>query len=513
VQVMRRVSFGVIATCIAFLLLYHLRDYPTTWFDEGSHLHVPKTLLRLGVYADYSSDGFRHYGPTLGVGPTVLLPIAAMFSMFGVGLLQARLVMVLYLAGALYLFYRLARKLDVAAVAGLALALLVSSPALAIFETGRQVLGEVPALCFLLAGLLLWFSGWGGSPLRLAGAGLLLGAAAITKYQFFLVLVPTIILAALANQLYYRTAKLRVFVCPWLVMVLLFALWQAILVVYLGPETAAQNLTALRQATAGAAAVFSPTLMRRALGQILGLRAFGGSLALALVYGVFVSMARAREAQRWNVLLLFSIVNLVWFVFASIGWPRYAFGGLAIASIFVAKFFADLIRLARTRLVRSTNGDAEAAALTTGMLATAIAWPVLVIVPALAWTIRPILRPPANSPIAMAALMNETVPPSAVVETWEPELGFLTNHTYHYPPSGLLNIAVRHIWSGGPAPRTLYDPFETEPPRYVVLGAFAKWVDVYSTQRLEHDYRRIASIGGYDLYCRNDAAQTRHNGN
>ncbi|MFN3762806.1 MAG: glycosyl transferase, partial [Anaerolineae bacterium] len=102
-KVNQKATMAALAVAVVlFLALYHLRDYPLTWFDEGSHLHVPKTLVRFGVYADYSSEGFRYYGPTIGVGPTVMLPIAAAFKLFGIGLLQARLVMVLYLLAAIY---------------------------------------------------------------------------------------------------------------------------------------------------------------------------------------------------------------------------------------------------------------------------------------------------------------------------------------------------------------------------------------------------------------------------
>src|SRR6476659_1104249 len=136
----RRALWIVFAAAVAFLAIYRLADYPTTWFDEGSHLHVPKTLLRYGVYADYSSDGLRYFGPTLGVGPTVMLPIAAVFKLFGIGLVQARSVIVVYLLVALWLFWRLASILDKKVVTGLALAFLVSLPSVALLETGRQVL-------------------------------------------------------------------------------------------------------------------------------------------------------------------------------------------------------------------------------------------------------------------------------------------------------------------------------------------------------------------------------------
>ena len=88
----------VIAGCLvcAALLFVHLDRSPRTWFDEGSHLHVPKTLVQTGHYADRSSEGFRAFGPTVGVGPTVMLPIAAVFKIGGIGLLGARLVIALY---------------------------------------------------------------------------------------------------------------------------------------------------------------------------------------------------------------------------------------------------------------------------------------------------------------------------------------------------------------------------------------------------------------------------------
>jgi 4-amino-4-deoxy-L-arabinose transferase-like glycosyltransferase len=272
----RRAMWIVFATTVAFLALYRLPDYPITWFDEGSHLHVPKALLRYGVYADYSSDGFRYFGPTLGVGPTVMLPIAAMFKLLGVGLVQARLVIVAYLLGAVFLFYRLARTVASETVAWLTLALLISSRAIALLETGRQVLGEVPALCFLLGAFIVWFSAWDGRRGRLVIAGLLFGAAVITKYQILLAIAPAFAIGFILNMVYYRGTSARVFVWPALVTGTIFALWQAVLVIYLGPQNSVQNFAALRAATAGAAAVFSLPLMKRAAGELVSFKTFGG---------------------------------------------------------------------------------------------------------------------------------------------------------------------------------------------------------------------------------------------
>jgi hypothetical protein len=491
------------AALVIFLSLFHLSDYPTTWFDEGSHLHVPKALLAFGAYADYSSDGLRYFGPTLGVGPTVILPVTAAFKMLGIGLLQARLVIVLYLLGALYFFYRLARNLGGEAVGALALALLVSSRAIAIFETGRQVLGEVPALFFLLAAFLVWFSAWEGQRGRLVIAGVLFGAAAITKYQMLLAIAPAFAIGFVLNYLYYKGTLARVFVWPAILTAAVFGLWQLVLVVYLGPQNSLANLAALRAATAGAATVFSPQLMKRAVEELTAFKTFGGALAIALLYGVFVSLPRSRRGQQWGALLSFALVNLAWYVFASISWLRYAFAGLAIASLFLAKFFIDLVELLRTRPTsRVTVGTQGNEYIRTGLVTVVGMWAAMIVLPGLLVTVLPIVRPPVNAPAAMASYLSREVPRDAVIETWEPELGFLTAHNYHYPPTGTLNVAVRHIWSGGPAPRLQYHPLEVEQPPYVVVGSFGRWVDVYPSEVLNRDYHRLTSIGEYELYAR-----------
>jgi hypothetical protein len=494
---------ALVVALLVFFAVYHLSDYPTTWFDEGSHLHVPKALLRFGAYADYSSDGLRHFGPTLGVGPAVMLPVAAAFKIFGVGLVQARLVIVAYLLGALYLFYRLARTLGGTHVAALALAFLVSSRAVAFLETGRQVLGEVPALFLLLAAFLVWFSAWDGRPTRLVIAGLLFGAAATTKYQLLVAIAPTFALGLAFNYFYYRGALARVFIWPAILTGAVFGLWQAILVVYLGPENSMQNLAALRAATAGAATVFSVPLMQRAVRELVAFKTFGGMLAIGVLYGAFVSRPRTQKGQQWGMLLFFVLVNLAWYVFASISWLRYAFAGLAIASLLLAKFFVDLLEVLRAPSPRRAGLDAPGyESVRGGLVAVVGVWVAVIVVPSFGATLLPIIAPPTNAPAAMAAYLSHEIPTTAVIETWEPELGFLTSHNYHYPPTGTLNAAVRHIWSGGPAPRLQYHPLEIAQPPYVVVGSFARWVDVYPAEVLEKDYRRITSIGEYELYAR-----------
>jgi len=130
---------------VLVLAVINLTNYPTPWYDEGSHLHVPKAVVTMGQYADYSSDGLRYYGPTIGVGPTVLLPVAAVFEVAGIGLLPARLVVVAYLLGLMVCFFGLARSLGRERLAWVAAALLLASRGVDLLVYGREVLGEVPA--------------------------------------------------------------------------------------------------------------------------------------------------------------------------------------------------------------------------------------------------------------------------------------------------------------------------------------------------------------------------------
>jgi hypothetical protein len=492
---------------LLFLALYNLTDYPTPWFDEGSHLHVPKTLVRFGVYADYSSEGFRHYGPTIGVGPTVMLPVAAMFQLFGIGLLQARLVMVLYLLAAIFVFYRLAHGLGGVRLAWAATALLVTSQSISLIEYGRQMLGEVPGLFFVLAGFSLWFSAWEKAGWKRLGlVGLLLGLAMVTKHQYLLVLAPTLGLAWLANLFYYRTAPQRTFIVPGMIAFACFALWQVYLILYLGPATAQENLAMFRQFTSGAALVLSPDLMERGVRELLSLKVYLGWLLPALIYGLVLALPRRKEGQQWGVLFILIVFNLVWYVTASISWIRYAFPGLVFASLFVAQLFGDLTQGFRLdwaglwNALRRDQPELRQAALRLGLLG----WLGLMIALPLAQTTHKVISPNFNAPVAVAAYLNQHVPPEALIETWEPEMGFLTNHNYHFPPPLLLNDAVGHIWLNKPSPAEKYNFVQTERPAYLLVGPFGYYANLYPTDLITNLYQPVTSIGGYDLYILKD---------
>lgn len=502
-DVWRLIVAPVAIAAVLFLALYNLTEYPTTWFDEGSHLHVPKTLVRFGVYADYSSEGFRYYGPTTSVGPTVFLPIAAVFRVFGIGLLQARLVMVLYLLATVYVFYRLTHQLGGFRFALVATTLLIIPPGDQMLKLGRQVMGEVPGLFFLAAGLTLWFAGWKKAGWRQLGlVGLLLGLATITKYQYLLQLAPALGLAWLANLVYYRTVPQRHFIIPGFVVAVCFTIWQLYQIVYLGPGTAAENLALLRKFTAGAALVFSPDLMILNIKRLLEFKVYLGWLPIVLIYGFFIALPRHREGQQWGMLLLMGITNLVWYVVGSIGTFRYAFPGLTITSLFVARFFYDLtdgFRLHGTVLWKTLRGQQPI--LPRNMLGwTMLAWLAVMILLLLGQTMQNIRSQASHTPMVMANHLSMHVSPEVLIETSEAEMGFLTDHNYHFPPP-FVQLDLLYNLTGRPSTTPEYDFVETQHPDYILVGREGRWKELYPAEMLTvQGYKLVASIGQYELY-------------
>jgi 4-amino-4-deoxy-L-arabinose transferase-like glycosyltransferase len=496
---------------IVFTLLLafiNLPFSPRTWFDEGSHLHVPKTLVQHGVYADISSEGYRYYGPTVGVGPTVMLPIAFVFTLFGIGLLQARLVIVLFLVSSLIAFYAIGRRLYGTFVALLALTLLLASRTITypgIIEYGRQVLGEVPGLAFLSLGTLLWLitlhrgyqqrrnqrHGWRSATasrwLFSSLAGLAFGLALITKNQFVLIIPPTLLLIGLLDWRYYRVATWSFRLVPLIVASTCFAIWTLVQFQFLGPGSFVENMQQTRQAAGGAIFVFDLRATLRAGYYLLRPDLYGGLLIPALCCALW--RARRRDIQGLSEALLVLLCGLwlAWYVGASLGWPRYAFPAVALSALFIARMLVDLI----SWLWRGSKIQHWLAVVVAIYAAAAIVGP-------LAVSAQDILRPD-DSAQRFAIYLNALVPHNSIIETWEPELGLLTDHRYHYPPIALLDTAVRRQWLGGSAP--FYNGLQDAPP-YVVVGPFGDYTQIYSSSTLTRDYVEQQRIGAYILFRR-----------
>jgi hypothetical protein len=486
---------------VVALATYHLDTYPVTWFDEGSHLHVPKALVQQGVYADTSSEGYRYFGPTTGIGPTIMLPIAAMFKVAGIGLLQARLVIVAYLLLGLLAFAAVARRQYGLLVAAVASLLLVTSPGIDLLEYGRQVLGEVPAFAFLMLGVLAWWSATDRPGLctrRLLLASVAFGLVALTKNQFSLILAPTFIVAALVDRFYHRSLGLRAYALPFLAVCGGIGLGLVVqFVPALGAQDFGRTLAAYREASAGAIFVFSPSRTLSSLKFLASADVFGYWALPAVVYGLVLSSQRNTRGAQQALLAIFVVLGLSWYALGSIGWPRYAFPALAVTSIFAAKLLVDIT----SALMRVGDSAFASGMLRRPVLGIAFSGLVLLLLASpLIGQAQKVFAAADRSPQLVAAYLDANVPRSAVIETWEPELGFLSEHAYHYPPTGWLDRAVRAQWLGAPITQMTYDPIRESNAEYLVIGRFGKYTGIYQPLVASLGGGTVTSIGGYDIY-------------
>jgi hypothetical protein len=169
---------------LLFFTLRKLGDFPASWADEGLFITVAK-MVALGHGYTLPLLGYQWAYPYfLNVGPTLIYPVALSLKLFGISTAAARIPMALYLFAATGAFYAFASAINGRNAARWATLLLITVSAY--INTGKPVLGEIPAFFFLLLGLLSLClpRGWK----RDGGAGLAFGLAFLTKITYGLVL-------------------------------------------------------------------------------------------------------------------------------------------------------------------------------------------------------------------------------------------------------------------------------------------------------------------------------------
>jgi 4-amino-4-deoxy-L-arabinose transferase-like glycosyltransferase len=491
----------------AFLLVYHLDKYPAPWYDEGSHLHVAKNFALNGVYADFSSEGNRPFGPAVGVGPTVLLPIALLFKVAGVSIPLARAVIVVYGVLALSALYVLTARLVNPRTALVALALALLSPAVDFVYNARTVLGEVPGLFFILAGLWLWSKPGKHSIRNLLLVGLMMGLACITKNQYALFILPSLLLAWFADLLWYKRRGWMYFVIPGIVAGVLFFAWTFVVILLLGQTggSFSQNLADLRSASAGAFFVFKPSAIESALRFLVDGALYGGLAIPVLIYGLVISLRRDEQGQQFGTIMIFIVMGLGLFV-SSLAWPRYAFAPVVLLAIVAVRLFYDLtagFNLDWKGIRTVLRGEPmPASALGTILVVGLLV--VMLVLPLYTQAHR-VMTQGRTDAYETAAYMNSNIPQDQIIETWEPELGVLSDRTFHYPPQIVLAKSVAAQWFGDAPVSESYDFRAETDAAYVIVGPFAKYTNVYPADRLA-DYVLIDTIGAYDIYQRTPAS-------
>ncbi len=148
-------TLTALAFLAVFLTLFNFNTTPKVWVDEGVFTEVSRNFEKhgvLGIQTEpsvfYKTDGF-----VLSTSYPVIFPIALSFKIFDVGLLQARIPMLIYILLFLFVsFLFVNKKYGHYPAVFSVLLLLTFSP---LYGNGRPVQGEVPGLFFLILGAYL----------------------------------------------------------------------------------------------------------------------------------------------------------------------------------------------------------------------------------------------------------------------------------------------------------------------------------------------------------------------
>lgn len=478
----------VLLVLAAFLLLYNLGVYPKVWFDEGYKLNAARTLALQGVYGTTTVHGLNPFDPGISSGPADIVPIALVYRGFGVGVVQARLVPVIYTLMLVVGLYLLAVRLFGRPDGFVAALLVLVAPTLqevGLVIIGRQVLGEAPALALIVLGLLVWNRTWERPNVGLSlAAGVLFGLGLLSKTQVAIALLPALGLTALLLG-GWKIGRLARETIPLLMALGIVLLWSWVGQAAAGPITQQANASALADAV-------RTNLVTGLWGSTLYPTSWLiCAILLAAVGASVFRLWKARQLRAepaWQVeffLVSFVAIYAVWFALFSVGWSRYAYAGLVMAELLLAGV--------ALRVFTALRIPAALRPLAVGLACGGLF---------LVQTAAIVLPQGSNDAAQAAALIDESIPDDAVIETWEWELSGLSDHAYfHHPDQAYLFEAIRQFSHQNTGFNLRYDALQADPD-YLVIGAFGGWTGIYPPAVVEANFELAYSVGDYQIFKR-----------
>jgi len=481
-----------------FLGLFHQPYYPTTWFDEGLVLQGPINLIQHGQYAMRSVEGFRVLDqPLTANGPGIVLPITAIFSVFGIGLLQARILMALYFVLAVVLFYKVSLSIFGEIAALISTFGLLAVPDEGILLYGRQALGNVPALVYFLAGcyfLTLFLKR--KNNLFAVVTGLFWGLTLVTKSQYW-ILLPVLAVVGLLDLLYFKQVGLKSGSIVIFLTLGGLVLWQFVQYLLIGGENYGQYIESVR--SSAKETVFAFRTMRIP-GNIWYLVRSGFVLFVApgLIFAGWDSLHRHTYSAVQAFLVLFVLAWSAWYVFISVGWHRYTFEPYSIGLIFFGPAYLKAFQLV-VSFWKDSAGYSWQQYLrefaTAFLLLLSTLWGFSVEVN----QVQRIVFAPEPYPQQFADYLHAHIRPDEVIESWEWEIDALTpNLIYHHPTNDLVDRKTAEIQFGEEFKKQ-YDFFVFN-PSYLIDGPFSKWTGMYEEPLANGCCLKVTDVGDYTLY-------------
>ncbi len=480
---------------------------PPLWWDEGWTLCVARNWVELGHYGCLLAG--KPASPILAAHFPIVAPIALSFRLFGIGIWQGRIVGLLFTAGALILSYYLAAKLYNRSIAVGTLVILLLLPVswnLHPLIMGRQVLGEMPMFFYLLAGYTCFFLAQRKSllfmPLALGFWGIALMAKAQVQPFWAASLIVPLIVVLVKRQWWFA---------GWLVVGLLGS-WGIFRLLNWGKQLLLNERTLPTEPLSGLidVTILVPSVSVH-LSTLQFVLIFCLPALLGLGYSLWQWVLHQRRGDPDNIsdisrLMLLTWVGnwFAWFVFLSIGWDRYVFPALFIAAPFTAALLYDL-----------TNGFNWLSTIKTAMsvlkerrlyeqAARAIGAIVLVILMCglAVSAFRDMIRSKNNdsSVLQVIYFLNTATSSDSQIETWESELFFLLERSYHYPPAQVM-VDLNHRIFLDQDISVAYDPLAADPD-YLVIGPYGRRKLLYKPVIATGTFRLLQTIGSYQIYER-----------
>lgn len=151
----QKILVALILFIIIFFGLFHITESPPFGTDEGWVVQVASNISHFGIDGlQFSPGNIEHVSVLTSVGYPLIYPLAFWFKLFGAGILEARVMMVLYMLGFAVLSFLLLRRLYGNIFTLSSLAVLATFPPF--YSFGKSVIGEVPVLFFLTLFLLFF---------------------------------------------------------------------------------------------------------------------------------------------------------------------------------------------------------------------------------------------------------------------------------------------------------------------------------------------------------------------
>lgn len=208
-QIKNRVYFLLLAIILGWMLIYSfstLTTRPRFWIDEAKSIELARNWQSSGKLDIETAPGVFSGFPELlqSTGYPVTVPLAYFFKIFGFGLVQARIFMLIWMMAFLLSVFFIGR--EIFGSKNSILALLLISTFASFYDSGRTVVGEIPGLLFLLFGLYAQLK----KDNYLLG-GFWLGLAIVAKPSVYGLIIPAGVLSLLLEKENWRDFWKKIF--------------------------------------------------------------------------------------------------------------------------------------------------------------------------------------------------------------------------------------------------------------------------------------------------------------